>query len=84
VQTMTAATQYGCPPATASMGPAAVTETMATGTSSGYASGLRSLADPTNPFLWLAGIVAATVGLIAVSGRVRLGPASAAVAVGKG
>ena len=42
----------------------------------------RSLS-PENPAVWLAGIAALTVGLVAVSGSVRLGRAKVSVAAGK-
>lgn len=38
---------------------------------------------PANPVVWLAGIAAVTVGLVAVSGSVRLGRAKVAVTAGK-
>lgn len=38
---------------------------------------------PSNPMVWLAGIAAVTVGLVAVSGSVRLGRAKVSASVGK-
>lgn len=41
------------------------------------------LGSPDNPLTWLVGIVAVTVGLVAVSGSVRLGRGKVSVNVGK-
>lgn len=54
------------------------------GASNGAVTGdVRRLLDPDNPMLWLLGIGAATLGLIAFNGSVRVGPAHASAGVGK-
>lgn len=42
-----------------------------------------SLLSPQNPLLWFGGVLAVTVGLVAVSGSVRLGRAKVSASVGK-
>lgn len=79
---MSASAQYGCAPMTATLGPAAVTQQM--GTSGDGLSGLPALVHPDNPLFWVGVLLIGVVGLGSVAGRVRLGPASAAVKVGKG
>lgn len=78
---MSSTNLYGCAPMTATLGPAAVTQQMAT-TSDGL-SGLAGLVHPDNPLVWVGLLLVATVGLGSLAGRVRLGPASAAVNLGK-
>ena len=51
--------------------------------SQGAANGYRSLIDPQNPLLWVAGFLLLTVGAAGVSGSARLGPARASAALGK-
>lgn len=79
---MTAEGLFGTPPMVATMGPAAPTQQM--GTSADGLSGWTGLIHPDNPLFWIGGLIVVTVGLASVAGRVRLGPASAAVKVGKG
>lgn len=77
----TAAAQYGCAPMMPTAGPAAVTQQM--GSAGDRLSGWSALVHPDNPLLWFGGLLAVTFGLAGVAGRVRLGPASAGVKVGK-
>lgn len=79
---LSSTSMYGCAPMTATLGPAAVTQHMAT-TGDGL-SGLSALVHPDNPLVWVGILLAATVGLGSLAGRVRLGPASAALNLGKG
>lgn len=82
---MTAAGLFGCPPVEqqfATTGPAAVTQHMATPADG--LSGWSALVHPDNPLFWIGVLGIVTVGLGSLAGRVRLGPASAAVKVGKG
>lgn len=79
---MTAAGMFGCEPMTATLGPAAVTQQMATPADG--LSGWSALVHPDNPLFWVAAIGLVTLGFGALAGRVRLGPASASVKVGKG
>lgn len=44
----------------------------------------RGLLDPSNPLFWFGVVLAATFGLAAVTGSVRLGPAQVSAKVGKG
>jgi hypothetical protein len=46
--------------------------------------GAKALLDPENPMLWLLGIGAATLGLIAFNTSVRVGPVHASGGIGKG
>ena len=78
---MTAEGLFGCAPMTATLGTAAPTQHMAS--ASDGLSGWTALVHPDNPLVWLGGIILVTVGLAGVAGRVKLGPASAAVQVGK-
>lgn len=55
---------------------APVTQTAAVG------HGPAGMLDPGNPLLWAAGFVALTLGLVGVSGSVRLGKAKASASVG--
>lgn len=43
----------------------------------------RGQLDPENPMLWLLAIGAVTLGLVAASTHVRVGPVSASVSAGK-
>jgi hypothetical protein len=55
------------------------------GASNGAISGdVHKLLDPDNPMLWLLGIGAATLGLVAASTSLRVGPVRGSVTVGKG
>lgn len=47
------------------------------------ASSTRSKLDPENPFLWLLGLGALTLGLVAASTSLRVGPVRASVSAGK-
>lgn len=51
--------------------------------SSGPAPAHEALFSPDNPLFWFAGLLAATLGLIALSGSIRVGPASASASLGK-
>lgn len=72
--------KYGMPtlmPATATPG---------AGASNGSVSTERSFTgrlDPENPMVWLVGIGAVTLGLVAASTSVRFGPVRASVSAGK-
>lgn len=56
-----------------------------TGSSNGAvtAGGLTSRIDGDNPMLWLFGIGAVTLGLVAASTSLRVGPVRASVSAGK-
>jgi hypothetical protein len=43
----------------------------------------RGQLDPDNPMLWLLGIGAVTLGLVAASTHVRVGPVTASLSAGK-
>jgi len=74
-----AASVYGTSPQMPSMtGLAAPTTRMGTDS---LVTGWRGLLHPDNPLFWLGGIVAVTLGLIGVSGSVRLGRARIAASV---
>lgn len=45
--------------------------------------GIRGLLDPENPAFWLISIAAATLGLVAASTSLRVGPVRGSVNVGK-
>lgn len=77
----TAATLYGAQPQAPSAGAASAIEPAAIGRDD--KGGAAALIDPKNPLVLFGGILAVTLGLIGVSGSVRLGKASFKASVDK-
>lgn len=71
-------TKYGAPVYQASSPDTGASAITAAAVTSGNAPGRLSLE---NPVIWLVGIGAATLGLIAVSTHARVGPLKASVSV---
>lgn len=72
--------KYGMPtlaPATATAGAGASNGIVAT------ERGFSGRLDPENPMLWLLGIGAVTLGLVAASTSVRVGPVKVSASAGK-
>ncbi len=62
---------YGVQPSTAAMG------------APDFPASWRSIVDPSNPLLWLGGIMALTLGFAGAAGSARLGKATFRASVGK-
>lgn len=75
------AAKYG--PALAPGGPRITADTELSAVSSPAAGETGSPFSPANPLFWFGAIAALTFGLMAVSTSVRVGPAKAAVSLGK-
>lgn len=78
----TPAAKYGA--AVAPGGPRITAETELNAVSSPASGESGSPFSPSNPLFWFGVIAATTFGLMAVSTSVRVGPAKAGIAVGKG
>lgn len=75
------ASKYGMPGGNLTLAP--MSEPGSGAANGAIVGSARKLIDPDNPMFWLVGIAAATLGLVAASTSLRVGPVRGAVSVGK-